>query len=198
MQFETKRIYHIYNQGNNRQNIFFSRDNYLFFLEKIRVYILPYADILAWCLMPNHFHLMVLVNEVVLPSGSATSSRTPTGSTQNLNKSIGIMLASYTRAINKQQKRSGSLFRHKTKAECVNCTDGITPSFLISQGITYLNHAEPEKQYPQICFDYIHNNPVKAWLVNDNTDWEFSSARDYFVSRKGTLINKALCREYIR
>ena len=61
MYFESNHIYHIYNRGNNSQNIFFTRDNYLFFLEKIRKHILPYADVLAWCLMPNHFHLMVYV-----------------------------------------------------------------------------------------------------------------------------------------
>lgn len=47
MQFEPGYIYHIYNQGNNRQRIFFNRANYLYFLEKINVYIKPYADILA-------------------------------------------------------------------------------------------------------------------------------------------------------
>ncbi|MFV0590579.1 MAG: transposase [Draconibacterium sp.] len=66
MQFEKDHIFHIYNQGNNRQKLFFERENYLFFLRKIKTYILPYADILAWCLMPNHFHLMVLVNEVAV------------------------------------------------------------------------------------------------------------------------------------
>ncbi len=63
MNFEKGYIYHIYNQGNNRQKIFFNRENYLFFLKKIKTYILPYSDIFAWCLMPNHFHLMVLVND---------------------------------------------------------------------------------------------------------------------------------------
>jgi len=64
MQFETSNIYHIYNQGNNRQPIFFNRENYLFFLKKMKENLLPYADILAWCLMPNHFHWMVYVREV--------------------------------------------------------------------------------------------------------------------------------------
>ncbi|MFA5647265.1 MAG: hypothetical protein WC951_03050 [Bacteroidales bacterium] len=64
MIFEKSHLYHVYNQGNNRQRIFFSRENYLFFLEKIKKHVLPYADVLAWCLMPNHFHLMAYVNEV--------------------------------------------------------------------------------------------------------------------------------------
>ncbi len=76
MYFESTCIYHIYNQGNNWQAIFFNRENYLFFIRKIRIHILPFADILAWCLMPNHFHLMVEVKDEF--SRGATQSRTPT------------------------------------------------------------------------------------------------------------------------
>ena len=64
MNFEPENLYHIYNQGNNRQKIFFTRENYLFFLNKIKMHILPHADIVAWCLMPNHFHLMIYVKDV--------------------------------------------------------------------------------------------------------------------------------------
>lgn len=135
MQFQEDYIYHIFNQGNNRQRIFFKRDNYIYFMEKIKEYVLPYADILAWCLMPNHFHLMVHVRvvEVVISRGlgsareregfacregfvlsetlSAGETRSP--KSRSLNQSIGIMLRSYTNAINKQEKRSGSLFREE-------------------------------------------------------------------------------------
>ena len=34
MIFELGHINHIYNQGNNKQQIFFKRENYLFFLQK--------------------------------------------------------------------------------------------------------------------------------------------------------------------
>jgi putative transposase len=160
MNIEKDHIYHIYNQGNNRQNIFFKRENYLFFLKKIKRYIVPYADILAWCLMPNHFHLMVLVNfeELFIDDeiGGATQSRTPNFPARSFNQSIGIMLASYTRAINKQQNLSGSLFRKKTKAECITCTDGIEPPYYMVNGITRINILKPAiEQYPQVCFDYI-------------------------------------------
>jgi len=62
MNLEAGDLYHIYNQGNNRVRIFYSRENYFFFLKKIRTHIIPHADILAWCLMPNHFHLMAYVH----------------------------------------------------------------------------------------------------------------------------------------
>ena len=66
MLIEKGHIYHIYNQGNNRQKIFFNRENYFFFLGKMKEYIMPYADIMAWCLMPNHFHWMVYVKETMI------------------------------------------------------------------------------------------------------------------------------------
>ncbi len=95
----------------------------------------------------------------------------------------------YAKAINKQRKRTGKLFKEATKAECISCQDGITPSFYSDGGITKINIKAPEKQYPQICFDYIHQNPVKAGFVKTDVDWEFSSARDYFGGRKGTLVD---------
>ena len=55
----------------------------------------------------------------------------------------------------------------------------------------------PEKQYPQIYFDYIHKNPVKAKLVKNDIDWEFSSAIDYAGIRNGNLINKQVVKGYI-
>ena len=64
MEFSNSQIYHVFNRGNNSQTVFYNRENYLFFLDKIRKSILPHADVLAWCLMPNHFHLMISVNHL--------------------------------------------------------------------------------------------------------------------------------------
>ncbi len=200
MQFEKGYIYHIYNQGNNRQKIFFKRANYLFFLEKIRTHILPYGDVLAWCLMPNHFHLMVYVKDVELAintHGVTKSHPVSTIKLRTINQSIAIMLRSYTRAINKQNNFSGALFREATKAECINCTNGITPSFICKKRSTKITIKEAKKQYPQVCFNYIHQNPVKARLVKNAVDWEFSSAIDYAGLRNGELINKKLANEYV-
>lgn len=200
MNFETGNLYHIYNQGNNRQKIFFLRENYLFFLNKIKNHILPHADIMAWCLMPNHFHLMLYVHDLeigvdssegvgssegVTPSDALTKTRT-------LNESIGILLRSYTRAINKQENSTGSVFRKETKAECLTNANGITPSFYGS----HINVRIPEKEYPQACFNYIHQNPVKANLVKLPEEWEFSSYPDYSGMRDGKLINRARAAEF--
>ena len=156
--------------------------------------------------MPNHFHLMVLVSEVEVRVGgrdsegfalSETLALSSTERSRTLNQSIGLLLRSYTSAINKQRKRTGSLFRKQTKAECISCTNGVTPSFYTSEGIIKINTKNPELQYPQICFNYIHQNPVKSGLVQNAVDWEFSSARDYAALRTGNLVNKRLAHDYI-
>ena len=202
MKFEKGFIYHIYNQGNNRKRIFYDRGNYLFFLQKIKTFVLPYTDILAWCLMPNHFHLMVYVREteIEIERGRASegfaSSEALARKYRTLNQSIGIMLRSYTVALNKQKNWSGSLFRQETKAECVNCSKGLSPNYYYINGIATSINIPPEKQYPKVCFDYIHQNPVKIHLVKNSIQWEFSSASDYYGKRGGKLINKELSSYY--
>jgi len=197
VEIQEGRMYHIFNQGNNRRKIFFERKNYLFFLKKIRVHVLPYADVLAWCLMPNHFHLMVLVRGLESEGFTPSETFTSRPKNQNLNHSIGVMLRSYTRAINKQEGITGALFRQATKAQCLDCPEGISPSFLNTSSGTQIYLSNPEKEYPQVCFDYIHQNPVKAKLVKSITDWEYSSAQDYFGERNGKLINRKVAEEYV-
>jgi putative transposase len=170
MQFEQSHLYHIYNRGNNSQKIFFNRENYLFFLDKIKKNILPHADILSWCLMPSHFHLMVHVNNVEVVISEQVISEQVTQShlltkRRSLNDSISIILRSYTRAIQKQENLTGSLFQNRTEASCLTQMEGISPAWFQSNFGAIINISDPAKEYPQICFDYIHANPVKDGFV---------------------------------
>ena len=121
-------LYHIFNQGNNRRRIFYERENYLFFLNKLKTYIIPYADVIAWCLMPNHFQLMVHIgkefiwydgNGKILIESEAEivqgySLDVKMVKKRTFNDSFGILLRSYTRAINKRLGFSDALFRKET------------------------------------------------------------------------------------
>jgi len=196
MQFEPNNIYHIYNRGNNSQTLFFNRENYLFFLQKIKKYINPYADILAWCLMPNHFHFMIYVNCVdIYISEQMTESHQLTKK-RSLNNSISILLRSYARAIQKQEKFTGSLFQHRTKSVCLTDVTGVSPAWFQTNYGAIINISVPEKEYPQVCFSYIHQNPVKAHLVQNSEDWEFSSYPDYCGLRNGKLITRERATEF--
>lgn len=148
-------LYHVYNRGNNSQKVFFEERNYDFFLEKLRRHVNPVCDILAYCLMPNHFHLLV-----ALPSGGLGPSDGSSWHDQ-IRKSIGIVLSSYTQAINKANGITGSLFQQKTKFK------------------------ELESDYQaKICMHYIHQNPLKSKLVSQLNEWPYSSYIEYYSNQE--------------
>ncbi|MDY0217209.1 MAG: hypothetical protein RBS19_09660 [Bacteroidales bacterium] len=210
MNFDQGHLYHVYNQGNNKQRIFFSEKNYLYFIEKIRNHILPYADVVAWCLMPNHFHLLLhpcdsrqatcdsrgATQSHPCSTHQVTSSHQMSITSKEITNGIAITLRSYTRAINVQENSSGSLFRQKTKAICLTKNDTITPTYLNTSSGTLININTPQSQYPKICFDYIHKNPVKSGLVSKPENWEFSSAMEFHGIRNNGLVNIEIAKEF--
>ncbi len=115
---------------------------------------------------------------------------------EEITNGIAITLRSYTRAINIQEGRTGSLFRQKTKAICLTQNDTITPTYLNTSFGTLININTPQSQYPKICFNYIHNNPVKAGLVSKPEDWEFSSVLEYHEIRNNGLVNIEIAKEF--
>ncbi len=171
MHLSQNECYHVYNQGNNHQPIFFNPDNYVFFIKKMREQILPVADIFAWCLMPNHFHFMIQANEKSIAERKSFGDKRM----QEFAYRVGILLSSYSQAINKQNKTSGSLFRQKTKAKILAETKE-------GRSISYLEN----------CFFYILQNPKAAGLVANPADWPYSCYPDYVGLRHGSLCNKEL------
>jgi putative transposase len=102
--------YHVYNRGNNRQDIFFERANYGFFLRQLRKYLIgpvtaPWVTVVAYCLMPNHFHLLVRLHNELF-------------SRRMQHHSI-----SYTRAINERYRRVGALYQGQFRAILVDSND---------------------------------------------------------------------------
>ncbi|MDQ6757889.1 MAG: transposase [Bacteroidota bacterium] len=185
MHFTPNEIYHVYNRGNNKQLIFFNKDNYIFFLKKIRNEWKKYCDILCYCLMPNHFHCMIVPNDEACKNIELGNKLTHM---QNFSRAIGKTLSSYTKAINIQNHTTGNLFQKKTKAKCIT---NIEVSGDSKSPDTYL------QQYLQTCFHYIHQNPLQARLITNLKDWQYSSFQDYYGYRKGTLCNKKMAMELL-
>lgn len=103
VQIRTGHYYHFYNRGINHEPIFFCEENWGFFIQCVRTYFtLELIEIIAYCLMPNHYHFLVHV----------------------LHDDVGQKVmqpftVSYTKAINKQQERSGHLFQGPFQAKLV-------------------------------------------------------------------------------
>mgnify|MGYP002629499256 CR=1 FL=1 len=169
MQLTTESYYHIYNRGINHEKIFYTEDNYTFFLEKIQKYVKPYSFIFAYCLMPTHFHIIIQIK--------------PHIDTANFKKDIGVLLRSYAQAINKSIKRSGSLFQQHTKAKNL-----LPIPYAQFQNLNYL----------QNCFAYVHLNPVTANLVNKVEAWKFSSYHEHAGLKKPQTCDIGYTREMMQ
>jgi REP element-mobilizing transposase RayT len=97
-------FHHLYNRGANKGIIFFERENYLYFLRRMKYYSSKFQmRILAYCLMQTHFHLFVqqLTTEY------------------SISMFISSLLNSYVKSLNKKYKRGGTLFESKTKSKHV-------------------------------------------------------------------------------
>ncbi|HLV24036.1 MAG TPA: hypothetical protein VKY36_04590, partial [Moheibacter sp.] len=56
-------FYHIFNRGNNKEDLFPDENGYAHFLKLISKHIIPIADVYAYCLLKNHFHLLIQIKE---------------------------------------------------------------------------------------------------------------------------------------
>jgi putative transposase len=153
-------FYHIYNRGTNRENIFIQERNYGYFLQLYVKHIEPVVETYAYCLLKNHFHLLVRVKED--PKG-----QDPKG----LERPLGSMAFSnlfnaYAKAINKAYDRTGSLFQHPFGRIPV-----LTPSYLMQ------------------LVRYIHFNPQKHRLTGDFREWPYSSYHAH-LSQQATRLRR--------
>ena len=167
--------YHIYNRGNNRERIFFEPDNYLYFLKQIKKYLVPVMDILVYCLMPTHYHV---VGRVKLPESQTSEIleisevlKTQDVSAQVSNAMMKLSV-SYTKAINKRFQRAGVLFQGQFQVKPI-----LTSAYLLN-----------------LC-RYIHGNPVKDGLVADITQWQYSNYLEWIGEREGKLVDKAFVQD---
>ncbi len=161
--------YHIYNRGNNRERIFFEPDNYLYFLKKIKEYLVPVADVLVYCLMPTHYHV---VGRVKTSEISKISEVSGAEISAEVSKAMMKLSVSYTKSINKRFQRVGVLFQGQFQAKPI-----LTSSYLLN-----------------LC-RYIHGNPVKDGLVADVSQWQYSNYLEWIGERDGKLVDKAFVQD---
>jgi len=106
---ESGKYYHIYNRGINSENIFKENRNHEYFLSLYTKHIDPIAETLAWCLLKNHFHLLVRIktfdeiNKIIVP-----------------HQSFGNLFNAYTKSINKGYNRHGALFERPFKRKLID------------------------------------------------------------------------------
>ena len=102
--FESGSFYHVYNRGNRKQQIFLNYEDYERFLNKILEYKKKSGvNILAFCLMPNHFHFLIQQS-----------------SPNAISKFLSDLCNSYSRYFNTKYETVGGLYQGRFKAKKVD------------------------------------------------------------------------------
>ena len=167
------RLYHIYNRGNNGENLFVQQRNYPYFLQLYANHIQPIAETYAYCLLPNHFHLAIRTyteeeQEAYRAAQIGPISKIrPIFKPQNPSRAFNNLFIAYARAFNKATGRTGVLFE--------------TP---------FGRKPIESQRYLLTLITYIHHNPQKHGFVADFRDWPWSSY-GAVLSSKPTKLNRA-------
>ena len=165
--------YHIYNRGNNGIDLFLETENNYHFLRLYAKYIEPIAETYAWCLLKNHFHILVRIkekDEIIESELSYNTTEKP--KVIEPYRQFAHLFNAYTQAINKRYNRTGSLFEKTFERKLVTS----------------------EKYFQQLIF-YIHNNPVHHGFVQQLNLYPWSSY-DSIISDKPTMLKRAAVIEF--
>lgn len=161
-------FFHIYNRGNNRENIFLQERNYTYFMNLWWKHTHLIAETWAYCLLRNHFHAVVYIKNREDLSGLSSGlddhnvrvdkGSIPTGSRGDLtglkpiSQYFSNFFNAYARGVNIATKRTGALFERPFKRIPVRST------FYLMRLIVY-----------------IHQNPQKHHFTEDFRGWSYSS-----------------------
>ena len=157
IRIEPEKFYHIWNRGNNRENLFYTKANYEYFLRLYDQFLDKVVETYAFCLLPNHFHLLIRTKPVLVSPEDETNKNPVSRAFQRL-------FTAYSQAINIQEKRTGSLFQKPFKRLEVTSA----------------------RQLANLVF-YIHANPQKHGIIDDFRHYPWSSYERIIKSRPSKL-----------
>ncbi len=182
-------FYHIYNRGIDRREIFLDEQDYSTFLFNLSRYLAPFniedrsgfkkdrpsvskhkldmnlageVDLLAYCLMPNHFHLLARQNNV-----------------DGITKVIRRVCVNYAMYFNKKYGRQGGLFESVYKAVLVESEEQLLH---VSRYI----HLNPVKR------EVYKIGPVRTTTATNPADYSFSSYKYYVSGNSPDWLNSLL------
>ncbi len=179
--------YHIFNRGNNYEDIFLETEHYEYFLKLYSIYIEPIAETFAWCLLSNHFHFFVKIKEEhevgYLSAENANNEDLsikwevffPDKPDSNFNKKPNAsrmfqhLFNTYARWYNLKIGRINSLFKKEFERKLVDNQD-----------------------YYRNLIVYINNNPVHHGFVEQAIEYTWSSYKSVLSNSPTKLKRKEI------
>ncbi len=190
-QFIENGYYHVYNRGVEKRDIFMDKQDYAVFLNYLKKYLDPTlgsdplwqrkslfqeVELIAFCLMPNHFHLLVKQKTI-----------------NSITKLLRAVCTRYVMYFNKKYERVGGLFQGKYKAALV-----MEDSYLLhlSRYIHLNPHigSDPLINYPYSSYNHYLGNKNSAWIKPDEILTFFKSAQK--TSLKDCLSYQSFVEDY--
>lgn len=113
--------------------------------------------LVAYCLMPNHFHLLIQLKQ---PESEFKDADGRMRSFQTISEFMRRLCITYCQKFNFRHDRQGILFQGRYKIKIV-----------------------PDDVYAVQVNRYIHINPVDAGLVKSPEDWLWSDYHTYWAER---------------
>ncbi|MCD1117697.1 hypothetical protein [Chryseobacterium turcicum] len=160
---EPDRFYHIFNRGVNSKLAFLNDENFNFFLRKAKIYIVPYFEIYAYCLMPNHFHF-ILKTKSEIDYSSGFKEKGLHSEECFYSKMLSKFISSYTQSFNKVYQRTGPVFESPFKRILVN-----------------------SEEYLRNLIVYIHQNPYNFQEYRFSSYLAIISDSETSIQRKKIL-----------
>lgn len=179
---ETDCFYHIYNRGINGDVIFRTARNYQFFLNRLKKYLIDVCDIYAYCLMPNHFHLLVKIKSDKelnhIPTSDQSDDEKGLHASQNLfSKQFSKVFNSYSQAFNKENNRHGALIESPFKRRL------ITSEEYLIKCIIYIHQNQNSEDFKN--YEY---SSYKTILSNSTTSVKRNEVIEMFKDRENFIL----------
>ncbi len=170
--------YHLFNRGNNRQDVFFQDWDYRLFLMRCPRFVDPVAEVYAYCLLPNHFHMLIRIRsrQELMPGllhKDVNRKKTIRSVEDYVSDQFSNWFNSYTRTTNKYRRRDGNLFKRPFQRKEVD-----TP------------------EYFKRLVRYIHWNPQYHGLVDDFRTWKYSSYHAMLCTEPTRLQREAVLARF--
>lgn len=150
--------YHLFTRAIGKEKIFISKENYIFFLQKLKAHTAAICCLFCYSLLPNHFHLFVRIHEEAKiidyfeQVKKVKFDRSKHDLTDFIMERFSNLLNSYTKMFNYKYNRKGGLF------------------------IDYLKRSKVESDSDFTAFVwYIHKNAVHHGYTSTLGEWAFDS-----------------------
>lgn len=170
MHYKARLVYHLHNTGINNQQIFIDDFDYNQFADYLRKFVAPYADILGYVFLPGSFDIVIQSKYL-----HGIDTNTAFHLVPPLQRGIGLWLSRYAVYFNKKYKRTGSLFRQKSKVKQVE------------------EKGKDANEVVMYFLEYIHSFPASFGYERGDR-WRYDSSREWEGSTEWLLRREVISR----